>query len=161
MTERNRHLLIGFGLMFGLQLIVAWIARAWFGIVGGANDIVGIMLIFTVAIYFGGGMVMGLLAEKRAWYEPLAVASISVILNALLYLVGAAPDLTFISAVGNSSSPVILLLVNFGSMLASSLGGYYIGQRIHHRPNELEEVSISPERRKAIEQRKEEIALQR
>ena len=63
MTDRSRRLLIGFGLMFGLQFIVAWVARTWFGIVGGSYNIVGLLLIFTVAIYFGGGLAMGLLSH--------------------------------------------------------------------------------------------------
>jgi hypothetical protein len=153
MNDRNRRVVIGFGLMFGLQLIIAWIARVWFGIVGDASNIVGFLLIFTVAIYFGGGMIMGLLSEKTNWLELIATASGAIVLNVLLYLVGAAPDLTFISAAGGSSSPVLLLLINFGFMVLSALVGYYGGIRIQRRPNELEEVSISPERRKAIASR--------
>ena len=155
MTDRNRRLLIGFALMFGLQFIVAWIARTWFGIVGGASNIVGILLIFTVAIYFGGGMVMGLLSERMLWLEVLAVSSGAVILNSLLYLIGAAPDLTFIAVAFSSKSPAIFLLVNFSSMILSAVIGDYIGVRIKNRPNELEEVSISPERRAKIKAVKE------
>src|SRR5438552_5138364 len=147
MTDRNRRIVIGFGLMFGLQFIVAWIARFWFGIVGSANTIVGILLIFTVAIYFGGGMVMGLLSEKMLWLEIVATASGAVILNSLLYLIRAAPDLTFIGAALSSNSPAQFMLINFSLMLLSAIVGHFIGVRIKNQPNELEEVSISPERR--------------
>ena len=150
MTDRRRRLLIGFGLMFGLQFIVAWVARTWFGIVGGSYNIVGLLLIFTVAIYVGGGLAMGLLSEKAAWLELLLTASCSVILNTLLYVVGVAPDLTFISAALVSKSPIFLLLINFSSMVAAALIGYFIGFRMQQQPNELEEVSISPERRKLV-----------
>jgi hypothetical protein len=147
MTDRNRRILLGFVLMFGLQFIVAWIARTWFGIVGNANNIVGFLLIFTVAIYFGGGMIMGLLSEKMIWAEVLATASVAVILNSLLYLIGAAPDLTFISVAFSSKSPILFMFINFASMILSAVLGDYIGVRVKNKPSELEEVSISPERR--------------
>ncbi len=150
MTDRNRRMLIGFGLIFGLQFVVAWVARTWFGIVGSANNIVGLLLIFTVAVYFGGGMVMGLLSEKANWLELLMTASSAIILNSLLYIIGVAPDLTFISVAFNSKSPALLLLTNFSSMILTAFIGYAIGVHIQRQPNEIEEVSISPERRKGM-----------
>jgi hypothetical protein len=150
MTDRNRRLLIGFGLMFGLQFIVAWVARTWLGIVGSVNNIVGILLIFTIAIYFGGGLVMGLLSERSKWLELLAVSTGAVILNVILYIAGVVADLTFISAAFSSRSPVLFMLANFSGVIFSASIGYVIGVRIQRQPNELEEVSISPERRKAL-----------
>jgi hypothetical protein len=126
---------IGFSLMFGLQFVVAWAARALFGVAGDVNNIVGIPLIFTVAVYFGGGLVMSLLSEEFSWFEPLIVAALAVVINAFCYFLGAAPDLTFVSVAFTSKAPVLPLIVNFGSVILAALAGGFVGARIQS-PND-------------------------
>jgi hypothetical protein len=136
MNERFKRITIGFGLMFGLQLIVAWAARAWFGTVGDSFNTFGIPLIFTLAVYFGGGLVMGLFAEKVERIEVAAASAAAIVLNVVLYLLGASSDLTFISIAFISQSPVLALLMNLGSVVLTAFVGSLIGARIQTPNND-------------------------
>ncbi|MEW6729874.1 MAG: hypothetical protein AB1489_00930 [Acidobacteriota bacterium] len=145
MANRIKRMLIGFILTIGLQFIFAWIARALTtnksdeAIVTNA-DIAFMPLIFTVAVYLGGGLVMGLLMEKFDWrerLEPLAIAiiavSISVLLNAFLSFmgVGPAPDLFIASIlIGLKERAVVPLIINFGSVILAAVIGAFIGTRV-------------------------------
>jgi hypothetical protein len=136
MTDRIKRMLIGFGLMFGLQVIISSVASTWFGIAGDVYNIVGIPLILTLAVYFGGGLVMGLLAEKAIWVELFLASVVSLTLNVILFIVGAAPDLTFISIASVSNSPILSLIVNFGSIILASFAGGYLGARTQTPTND-------------------------
>lgn len=131
MRDRMNRMLIGFGLMFGLQFVVAWLAKSFFGMAGDANIIIGIPLVITVAVYFGGGLIMGLLSERLNLLEPLAIALLAVALNMACYAVGAAPDLTFMSVALKSGSPVLPLAINLGSVVLASMAGAFLGARLN------------------------------
>jgi hypothetical protein len=129
MTDRIKRTVIGLSLVVGLQIAVAWIAKFWFGTAGDNIDIVGIPIIFTIAIYFGGGLVMGLLSEKMVWLEPIVVSLLAVIINILLFVVGV-PDLTFISITLSSQSPVFAFSFNLGLVIVAVIGGVFLGARV-------------------------------
>ncbi|MEW6732912.1 MAG: hypothetical protein AB1489_16420 [Acidobacteriota bacterium] len=123
-------MIIGFSLIFGLQMIVGWAAKTWFGIAGDNDNIAGIPLIFTVAVYFGGGLVMGLLKENMSWLEPVLVTVLTVAANIILFIIGAVTDLTLISIALSSKSPTLPLLLNFGSVMLAAFAGAFSGARI-------------------------------
>jgi hypothetical protein len=129
MLDRIKRMVIGFSLMLGLQMIVAWTAKAWLIVAGDNDNIAGIPLIITVAVYFGGGLVMGLLTGKMTWLEPFLVTVLAVVANVLFSIIGGT-DLTFISIALHSKSPALPLLVNCGSVMLAVLAGVFIGARI-------------------------------
>src|SRR4051794_28345677 len=114
MLDIIKRMVIGFSLMLGLQMIVAWAGKKWLIVAGDNNNIAGIPLIITVAVYFGGGLVMGLLTGKMSWLEPFLVTLLAVVANVLFSIIGAT-DLTFISIALRSKSPALPLLINCGS----------------------------------------------
>jgi hypothetical protein len=61
MSDRVKLMAIRFNLIFGLLMIVAWAAKAWFVVADGHQNLAGIPLFFTVAISVGGGILMGLI----------------------------------------------------------------------------------------------------
>jgi hypothetical protein len=129
MTDRSKRIGIGLILIVGLQIAVSWTARFWFGIAGDNVNIVGIPLIFTIAVYFGGGLVMGLLSEEMVWFEPVVVSLLALAINVLVFLLGV-PDLTFISITLSSPSPVLPFTINLGAVLIAAIGGVFLGARI-------------------------------
>jgi hypothetical protein len=129
-SDRTKRMTIGFSLMFGLQLIVAWAAQRWFVVAGDNDNIAGIPLILTVSVYFGGGLVMGLLTERFIWVEPFLVTALAVAINVALFITGAGTDLTFISIALSSKSPVLPVLINCGLVMIASLAGAFSGVRI-------------------------------
>ena len=129
-SDRVKRMMIGFSLMFGLQMIVAWAAKSWLGIAGDNDNIAGIPLIVAISVYFGGGLVMGLLTEKFIWVEPFLVTLLAVIVNVLFFAIGTATDLTFISIALKSKAPMLPLVINCGLVLLAALAGAFSGARI-------------------------------
>ena len=142
MTDGIKRMMIGVGLMFGLQFIVSTAANRWFGVAGDVYNVVGIPLILTVAVYFGGGLVMGLLAEKVNRLEILIAAISAVVLNIILYSTGIAPDLTLIAIAFGSHSPALSLIINLGSVILAAFAGGFIGARIQTPNNDWISRSI-------------------
>jgi hypothetical protein len=142
MTDRIKRMMIGVGLMFGLQFIVSTAANRWFGVAGDVYNVVGIPLILTVAVYFGGGLVMGLLAEKVNRLELLLASISAVVLNVILYSIGAASDLTFIAIAFGSHTPILSLVINLGSVILAAFAGGFIGARIQTPNNDWISRSI-------------------
>lgn len=134
MDARMKRLLIGFGIMFGMQFLAAYL-----GLKTGGNNPEStfyIMLGFTLAAYFGGGLVMGLLSDRIIVLEPAFAALISVAANASLAALSTKStgelgiaDVLFTSyAIQKMAVGSLLLAV--GAVVAAALVGALVGERI-------------------------------
>lgn len=138
MDERWKRLLLGFGIMFGMQFLAAF-----FGLKLGQNfpeTTFYIMLGFTLAAYFGGGLVMGLLADHVIILEPLLVSLLAITLNTTISALSAtqagesAGTLQFadvlLMAYALKKGAVLSLLFAMAAVVIAALAGALVGERI-------------------------------
>jgi len=128
MRERVRRFLIGFGLIFGLQFLMAWVG-SWWQAGGNPQASFYITLGFTLAAYLVGGFVMGVLSDRVILLEPVAASLLAASLNALLAAFAQTPELLFISY-AVTSKDIVGLLVAVGATSITALAGALIGERI-------------------------------
>ena len=136
MDERWKRLLLGFGIMFGMQFLAAF-----FGLKLGQNfpeTTFYIMLGFTLAAYFGGGLVMGLLADHVIILEPLLVSLLAITLNTTISALSTsqAGDGTLqfadvlLMAYALKKGAVMSLLLAMTAVVIAALAGALVGERI-------------------------------
>lgn len=136
MNERWKRLLLGFGIMFGMQFLAAYL-----GLKLGQSfpeTTFYIMLGFTLAAYFGGGLVMGLLADHVIILEPLLVSLLAITLNttisALSTSQGGDGTLQFadvlLMAYALKKGAVMSLLLAMAAVVIAALAGALVGERI-------------------------------
>ncbi len=136
MNERWKRLLLGFGIMFGMQFLAAYL-----GLKLGQSfpeTTFYIMLGFTLAAYFGGGLVMGLLADHVIILEPLLVSLLAITLNTTISALstgqGGDGTLQFadvlLMAYALKKGAVLSLLFAMAAVVIAALAGALVGERI-------------------------------
>lgn len=82
MRERMKWIVAGLGLMYGIQLAIAWAIRLWFSsTVSNPESTFFVAVGYTVAAFMLGGLVMGMMSNRRLLVEPIVAAAGALLLN--------------------------------------------------------------------------------
>lgn len=82
MRDRLKWGLAGLGLMVGIQLGIAWAIRLWFSTsVSNPESTFFVAVGYTIAAFMLGGLAMGVISDRRLFFEPIAAATGALVLN--------------------------------------------------------------------------------
>jgi hypothetical protein len=132
MRPRLKWLLVGFGFMFGLQLLIGQAVRLFASANVPQNTTYIMIAGATLAAFLVGGFVMGLMLNEVVLVEPVVAALAALGLNALLSSLGISNDALFFgeSLVGAERSLSWALMIA-AIAIVSAIAGALIGERVH------------------------------
>lgn len=114
MKARMKWLVAGLGLMFGIQLVIAWAIRLGFSTtVSNPESTFFVAVGYTIAAFLLGGLIMGIMSERRLFIEPIAAATGALLLN-------------WASAAANLSGEVVF----FGDALRRAIEGSHVAANL-------------------------------
>ncbi|HZS45806.1 MAG TPA: hypothetical protein VFC63_11935 [Blastocatellia bacterium] len=128
MKERIKWALVGFGFMFGLQILIGQVVRLFSNTSDNPDAYYIIIVGLTLGTFLVGGMIIGLMLDEIAIAESVGAAIAALVLNALLSLsnVGVSHNPLFF---GQSSVGWSVVVAVVAVVLA--IGGALIGERIN------------------------------
>jgi hypothetical protein len=84
MKERIKWALVGFGFMFGLQILIGQMVRLFAGTSSNPDTYYLIIVGLTLGTFLVGGIIIGVMLDQMAVIESIVAAIAALALNALL-----------------------------------------------------------------------------
>ena len=124
MKERIKWTLVGFGIMFGLQVLIGQILRLFSGITTNQDTYYFIIVGGTLGTFLVGGIVIGLMLDEHAVIESIVAAISALVLNALLSKVGVSHNPLFFAESNNALwSGIVVVIAVILAIAGSLIGG--------------------------------------
>jgi hypothetical protein len=123
MKERIKWTLVGFGITFGLQVLIGQILRLFTNASTNQDTYYFIIVGGTLGTFLVGGMVIGLMLDERAVLETIIAAISALVLNAVLSRVGVSHNPLFFAESNNAAWSAIVVVIAVILAIAGSLIG--------------------------------------